>query len=99
MSEPTWRTRDGAQLPIKLMTTSHLLAAIHFIERKRAETLTDLGQVDLEVGVTADVIEYYARWPDAYFHLLEEAERRQVIGRRHDGRCHDAERNPLQRRR
>lgn len=84
----TWTTREGAVLPIRQMTTRHLLATIHFIERKRMENLLDLGMINEAVivtdgsdGVDEDVIAYYAAWPESYGALLDEAERRHLIGR------------------
>lgn len=85
ISKDVWITREGKQMEIRTMASSHLLATIHFIERNRfmnaAETYTDqqLGNVDM------DAVNYYLQWPIQYETLIEEAQRRHLIYRKAEG--------------
>lgn len=80
ISKDVWITREGVQMEIKTMASSHLLAAIHFIERNRfmnaAETYSE-GMVD--------ATNYYLQWPIQYETLIAEAQRRGLIYRMVEG--------------
>ena len=75
----TWLTKEGIELPIDQMSTNHLLSTIHMIERNRMTNLVHLGLAD---NCDQTILNYYSRWPDSYEELLNEAERRHLIGRR-----------------
>ena len=79
MSDPLWRTREGFELAPRDMSTSHLLAAIHMIERSRMQNLIHLGLHD-DMSNDA-LVDYYSKWPEAYDALCSEAERRYLIRR------------------
>lgn len=74
-----WITKEGFEIEPQEMSTPHLLSTIHLIERNRMNNLVHLG-----MGVTKlsdSVLEFYAKWPEAYDSLLDEAERRRLIRR------------------
>ncbi len=81
ISKDVWIDRDGKQIEIRHMASSHLLATIHFIERNRfmnaAEVYTDqqLGEHRL------NAVNYYLAWPLQYEELILEAQRRHLIYR------------------
>jgi hypothetical protein len=75
-----WVTKEGFEIEPREMATPHLLNTIHLIERSRMSNLVSLGMNDL-AEVSEGVVEFYARWPEAYDALLDEAERRQLIRR------------------
>lgn len=85
---PHWVTREGTRIPIPAMATSHLLNAIHMIERSRVQQLISLDEnMSIEItGLTPaeklEILNYYAQWPDGYEDLLAEAEKRQIIKRK-----------------
>lgn len=80
ISRDVWITREGKQMEIKDMASSHLLATIHFIERNRfmnaAETYGE-GMMD--------ATNYYLQWPIQYETLVKEAQRRGLIFRNAEG--------------
>jgi len=74
-----WRTKEGFEIAPKDMATPHLLSAIHMCERNRMNNLMSMAMTP---GMDNEaVINYYAKWPEAYEALLDEAERRHLIGR------------------
>jgi hypothetical protein len=80
--EPKWRTREGVELSPREMATPHLLSTIHMVERSRMQNLMHLGLLSMgEEKVRDSVVAYYGQWPDAYAALLDEAERRGLLGR------------------
>ena len=85
ISKDVWITREGQQIEISLMASSHLLATIHFIERSRfmnaAEVYTEkqLGEDRL------NAVNYYLQWPVQYESLITEAQRRGLIYRHVEG--------------
>ena len=86
ISKDIWITREGQQFEIKNMASSHLLAAIHYIERNRfmnaAETFSEY-QMDDETRL--DATNYYLQWPIQYETLIAEAQRRKLIYRAVEG--------------
>jgi hypothetical protein len=75
-----WKTKEGFEIAPKDMATQHLLSTIHMIERNRMTNLIGIGLMD-SADMDADIIDYYSTWPEAYEALLDEAERRHLIGR------------------
>lgn len=81
ISTHVWITREGEEIEIKNMASSHLLSTIHFIEHNRfmnaAEVFTDqnLGKDRLKA------VGYYLQWPIQYEALVLEARRRNLIFR------------------
>ena len=74
-----WTTKERQQIPIKKMASSHLLAAIHMIEKKRFERMVDTAtRIESE---DMEILEIYAQFPIEYYALLQEAERRGLIMR------------------
>lgn len=80
---PSWITKEGESIPISGMATHHLLNTIHMIERNRMQSLISIEQHGIFDGPidAFEVLEYYAKWPNAYEDLLDEAERRHLIKR------------------
>ena len=82
-----WVAKDGTRIRIDLMPTSHLLNTIHYIERVRMQQLVSLKenrdelQEAIRVTEEADLIDYYAQWPEGYTDLVREAEKRTLIQR------------------
>lgn len=80
ISKDIWITREGHQIEVTGMASSHLLATIHFIERNRfmnaAETYSE-GMMD--------ATEYYLQWPIQYECMIAEAQRRGLIFRNVEG--------------
>ena len=66
-------------MKIGTMSSSHLLAAIHFIERQRLMNCIEVYN-DKQLG-SIDAVEYYAEWPYQYETLIAEAQRRKLIHR------------------
>ena len=89
--KPTWTTKDGEEIEIAFMSSSHLLATIHFIERNRFVNAAEVygyrfNTADADTtaeGVRA--VHYYLRWPDAYDALVTEATRRKLLHRPAEG--------------
>lgn len=86
ISKDVWITREGKEMEIKKMASSHLLSTIHFIERNRfmnaAETY---GQQQVDGLDWSDAVEYYLQWPIQYETLIAEASRRKLIYRPVEG--------------
>jgi hypothetical protein len=79
MSKLIWNTREGHPIEIKKMATPHLLATIHMIERNRLNNL--LSILGMDNNWNQEVVDYYAKFPEQYEVLCEEAERRLLIRR------------------
>lgn len=81
IAKDIWITREGHQIEIRMMASSHLLSTIHFIERNRfmngAEVYGDQNLGDERLNV----VNYYLQWPVQYESLIEEAQRRHLIYR------------------
>jgi hypothetical protein len=86
ISKDVWITREGKQVEIRSMASSHLLSAIHFIERNRfmnaAECYTQEG---LNHPDKMAMVEYYLDWPIQYDTMIAEAQRRKLINRGVEG--------------
>lgn len=83
--ESYWVTASGDAIPISGMTTTHLLNAIHVLERGRCAQLVELSNSNGWVLGGADMkrlLRVYASWPVEYDDLLAEAEKRGIIRRR-----------------
>ena len=78
MNKGFWVTKEGMIIAIRDMAIGHLLSTIHMIERNRMNNLIHIG---LGGSVDEKAVEYYAKWPDEYFELVEEAQRRLLIAR------------------
>ena len=85
---PTWMTKEGTRVPISIMPTSHLLNAIHLIERSRMQQLVSI-EVNIANGLTVisrkeaiELLDFYTAYPPEYPDLLAEAEKRQLIKRK-----------------
>lgn len=77
-----WRTKEGLQINIRLMDSQHLLNTIHLLERSRFQSLSSLAIVGTDGDIdTMNALNYYNDFPEAYEHLLDEAERRRLIKR------------------
>jgi len=81
ISPEVWITREGVHMEIKKMPSSHLLAAIHFIERSRFYACFEVFQDLVNNGPIEGAMEYYSRWPIQYANLVKEAEHRNLIHR------------------
>lgn len=80
ISKDVWITREGQQMEIKTMVSSHLLATIHFIERNRFMNAAETYSEGMK-----DATEYYLQWPIQYDALIAEAQRRGLINRGVEG--------------
>ena len=81
ISKDVWITREGQQIEIKHMASSHLLATIHFIERSRFMNAAEVyGEMQLGDARLA-AVDYYLQFPIQYETLVEEAIRRHLIYR------------------
>ena len=78
LTKETWTTKDGIELNVREMSTPHLLATIHLIEKTRMNNILAIAFVE---SVTNAGKEYYSRWPESYPALIAEAERRKLIQR------------------
>lgn len=76
IAKDIWITREGHQIKIKEMASSHLLSTIHFIERNRFQNALETYQEGMP-----DATEYYLQWPLQYEELIAEAQRRGLIFR------------------
>jgi hypothetical protein len=81
ISPDVWITREGQEMEITKMPSSHLLATIHLIERRRFESCFEVYQDSLNNGVTPGMLDYYSKWPIQYETLIKEAQRRNLIFR------------------
>ena len=86
ISKDVWITAEGRQMEIATMASSHLLAAIHMIERRRfmnaAETY---GEMNLNKEDRLEMTQYYLQWPIQYETMIAEAQRRGLITRGVEG--------------
>jgi len=86
ISKDVWITREGKQMEIKTMASSHLLATIHFIERNRFMNAAECYQEEsLNHPDKMQVVQYYLEWPIQYETLIAEAQRRGLITRGVEG--------------
>jgi hypothetical protein len=82
MKVKVWMTREGIELPISQMASSHLLSAIHMIERNRFTQAVDSAMREPTLDAeTLPTMQYYLMWPETYPDLCAEAERRHLIQR------------------
>lgn len=81
ISPDVWITREGQQIEIKSMASSHLLATIHFIERNRFMNAAEVYSEQQLGDARLDAVEYYLQWPIQYETLVKEAQRRGLIWR------------------
>lgn len=85
ISKYVWITREGQQMEIKDMASSHLLATIHFIERNRFMNAAEVYN-DAQLGdERLNAVNYYLQWPIQYEVLIEEAQRRHLLYRAVEG--------------
>lgn len=85
ISKDVWITREGQQIEIKTMASSHLLATIHFIERNRYMNAAEVYTEHQLGSQRFDAVNYYLQWPIQYETLVEEAQRRHLIYRAVEG--------------
>jgi hypothetical protein len=84
-SKDVWTTREGQEIEIRNMASSHLLATIHLIERNRFTNAVDAAMREpqnMNEQVWEDhTLQYYLQWPVQYESLVAEAQRRGLIHR------------------
>ena len=83
-NKTVWITREGRAIEIRHMASSHLLAAIHFIERNRYTQAVEFAmreQAEPDILMNDPTFQYYTMWPEAYEALINEAQRRNLIYR------------------
>lgn len=86
ISKDVWITREGKQMEIKEMASSHLLSTIHFIERSRfSQSMEVYQQAQQDGSDWSDALNYYMNWPIQYEALIAEAQRRNLIFRNVEG--------------
>jgi hypothetical protein len=86
ISPDVWITREGKEMEIKTMASSHLLSTIHFIERNRfTQGLEIFTQRENDGLNWDDALSYYLQWPIQYDTLIAEAQRRGLITRGVEG--------------
>lgn len=84
ISKDVWITREGQQIEINKMASSHLLATIHFIENRRFMNAAEVySERQLGEGRLA-AVNYYLTWPIQYETMILEAQRRHLIYRGED---------------
>lgn len=76
-----WRTAEGVDIPVSKMASSHLLAAIHLIERGRYQRVTDAAMRQGEEPLNDELVGFYLEWPIQYEALIKEAVYRNLIYR------------------
>jgi|SRR5215203_7168200 len=82
ISPQVWITKEGQQIEIAKMASSHLLSTIHFIERNRFNNVLEVYDNANKLGQDVmDMANYYAKWPIQYEVLVKEAQRRNLIAR------------------
>lgn len=81
IAKDIWTTREGVQVEIKRMPSSHLLSTIHFIERRRYDACFEVYQETVNNGPVEGMLEYYSQFPVQYETLIVEAQRRGLIAR------------------
>lgn len=86
ISKDVWITAEGQQMEIKTMASSHLLAAIHMIERRRYQAAFEVYQ-ERAFGedMRREMTNYYLAWPIQYETMVAEAQRRGLITRGVEG--------------
>jgi hypothetical protein len=86
ISKDVWITAEGQQMEIKTMASSHLLAAIHFIERKRFQAAAEVyHERAFDKATRNEMANYYLQWPIQYEVMIAEAQRRGLITRGVEG--------------
>lgn len=85
ISKDVWITREGEQIDIKEMASSHLLATIHFIERSRFMNAAEVYSESQLGEDRLNAVNYYLQWPVQYESLVAEAQRRHLIYREVEG--------------
>lgn len=86
ISKDVWITREGRQMEIKTMASSHLLSAIHFIERNRFMNAAECyHEENLNHPDKMQAVQYYLEWPIQYETMIAEAQRRGLIFRAVEG--------------
>jgi hypothetical protein len=86
ISKDVWITREGQQIEIKMMASSHLLATIHFIERQRFMNAAEVySEMQFREDDRNEMVNYYLQFPVQYESLVAEAQRRQLIYRGAEG--------------
>jgi len=81
ISKDVWITREGQQLEIRTMSSSHLLATIHWIERNRFMNAAEVYHESQLGEHRLAAVQYYLGWPIQYETLIEEAQRRKLLYR------------------
>jgi|SRR4051812_48772490 hypothetical protein len=81
ISKDVWITREGHQMEIKHMASSHLLSAIHFIERNRLNNASEVYHEQQLGEDRLNAVAYYLEWPLQYETLIAEAVRRKLLYR------------------
>lgn len=81
ISPDVWITREGQEIEISHMASSHLLATIHFIERNRFMNAAEVYSEQQLGDERLNAVEYYLQWPIQYETLVTEAQRRGLIWR------------------
>lgn len=81
MPDVVWKTAEGQLIPIRNMSSSHLLAAIHLIERNRYQQATDAAMRQKEDPLADELVSYYLQWPPQYEAMVKEAARRGLVYR------------------
>jgi hypothetical protein len=85
ISRDIWITREGKEIEIRMMASSHLLATIHFIERSRFMNAAEVYSEQQLGDERLNAMNYYLQWPVQYESLIAEAQRRQLIYRHMEG--------------
>jgi hypothetical protein len=86
ISKDIWITAEGQQMEIKSMASSHLLATIHFIERKRFQSASEVyHERAFDKNFRNEMTSYYLQWPIQYDVMIAEAQRRGLITRGVEG--------------
>ena len=81
ISKDIWITREGQQIEIRHMASSHLLSTIHFIERSRFMNAAEVYSEQQLGDARLAAVGYYLQWPIQYEELVREAQRRHLIYR------------------
>lgn len=79
ISKDIWITREGEQIEIRHMASSHLLATIHFIERSRFMNAAEVYSEQQLGSERLNAVNYYLQFPIQYETLVEEAVRRHLL--------------------
>lgn len=86
ISPQVWITREGKEMEIKDMASSHLLSAIHMIERNRfTQGMEIYLQGNQDKLDWSDAMAYYLQWPIQYDVMIAEAQRRGLLNRGVEG--------------